>query len=177
MRLGTKLAVVALVGTVVGAVYWWTRSGSSDPPATVDGSTGDATAHASRQSPGQLPVEVDSANRLRELPDASVDAPLSGAAVTELSLGFDDAHDRLRNLMAPCFADSRPPKGSRLVFRYRLLVAEKQATLETPQIVESDFELGAARACILAALDEATWPTSLPDLDTPIEDQLLADEL
>ncbi len=176
MRLGSKLAVVALAGTVVGAIYLWTCAGLSEPPATTDGSTQDANVRAARH-PGGLPVELDAPGRPREIPDASVDAPLSGSAVTELSLGFDDAHDRLRNLMAPCFADKRPPKGKRLVFRYRLLVAEKQATLEHPQIVESDFELGAARACILAALDEATWPTSLPDLDTPIEDQLLADEL
>lgn len=102
------------------------------------------------------------------------DAPLTPAAVTELKLELDAAHARLRDLIAPCFA--AVPK-TKFMIRYRLLVAEKHVEIEQPEIVGSDAELGTARACILSALDNATWSAPLPDLDTPIEDQFNAEEL
>jgi len=164
---------------IVAIVVWRVRSSTSaarvEPGATTPSTstTGDASAIEAHAPDAVAARDPDRAREVAEV----VDAGISSDQLPAMRLGFDDAHARLRDLVAPCFAKAPIPVGKRLVFRYRLVVVDKHTEISSPEVVEADFELGSARLCVVTAMDNAEWASELPDLDTPIEDQFVASEL
>lgn len=122
-------------------------------------------------------LSVERTERTRDEADTAAPTPDAALDLPTIRHGLDELHGRIRDVVAPCFAAVADAGAQRIAFRYRLHVKQQRAYIEEPQIYESTFELGETAACFEKALVTLDWELAMPDMTTPVQDELVGDEL
>jgi hypothetical protein len=142
---------------------------SSRPTAAASAGIGAARGpRPAAQPTGRPPPPVQVA------PGADAGEPaVSAAAVADAA----DAHAHLQDHARPCLAKvAQPPPAGFVRFRYTLVVADGEATVEAPEVINHDLP-GDLLSCIVARIEETGWQADGTERTGTIDDRLTVEEL
>lgn len=169
MQRSTRLVAFLVAAAFFSALWCMSERRSEREAATASG------------PPDRLPPPIThrappEARGAPVVPVTPFDA-MPAAIAAEMPQGLSEAHAHLAEALAPCFATSAASDRAVVKFRYVLVVAGGTAHAADALVTEATEPVADVAECLAEVIGTATWPSLLPDLETPVEDQILVGEL